>query len=145
MTTRPPCPGIDERADRVLHQFQVREHVGLERAAHEINRNLRHRPAFAESGVADERVEVPGHRSLDVTEVEHVELVDLDSVRKPELGDFTAQVAHLRPDLRRREDLVAGLGKPDCRTPAKARAGACDQDPLHVVSIPAATRATSPS
>jgi hypothetical protein len=129
----------------VLRELEVGEDVGLEGAADEFDGDLRHRSAFGVAGVVDERVEVPRRRRLDVAGVEDVKLLDGETVLQAEVGRLAAQLGDLRPDLGRRDDVVAGLREAQRGATAEARARARDQDLLHRSSFPIAARATSPS
>jgi hypothetical protein len=63
-------------ADDLLSERELREHIDFEVVAHDVERDLRYRTAFADSRIVDENVEVPAAGAGHVIGIEQVELLD---------------------------------------------------------------------
>src|SRR5882672_4146377 len=95
---------LEKLANDALCDGEARKDVRLEHATNDVDRHLRDGAALSNAGVAQERVERPAHRVLDVTLVEHVQLVDDELVAEAELLYLPPQIGGLRPELSRREN-----------------------------------------
>src|SRR6185295_10803091 len=122
---------LEKLANDTLCDGEARKDVRLEHATNDVDRHLRDGAALADASVAQERVERPAHRFLDVTLVENVQLVDDERVAEAELLDLPPQIGGLRPELSRREHAMSGLRESDGGSPAQTATRSRDQYAFH--------------